>query len=120
MKIGSIAIALIAEYGDCWPGAISLIGSSCSTRWPAAASQAVSGARSPISPIPQLAVDGHANSGISRPARRRPPPSLMAGVSVSRTFQHPSDAGREWAFGRQQAHDQIRLAGEVVKVAGMH
>ena len=26
------AIALIAEYGDCWPDAISLIGSNCRTR----------------------------------------------------------------------------------------
>ena len=34
MKIGSIAIALIAEYGDCWPGAISLSGSSCRTAQP--------------------------------------------------------------------------------------
>ena len=55
MNIGSIAIALIAEYGDCWPGAISLSGSSCSTRWPAAASQPVTGATSPMSPMPQLA-----------------------------------------------------------------
>ena len=68
MKIGSMAIALIAEYGDCWPGAISLIGSSCSTRCPAPASHAVSGARSPISPMPQLVDEGQENSGTSRPA----------------------------------------------------
>jgi hypothetical protein len=41
MKIGSIAIALIAEYGDCWPEAISLIGSSCRTRCLAPASHFV-------------------------------------------------------------------------------
>jgi len=32
MNTGSMAIALIAEYGDCWPGAISFSGSNCSAR----------------------------------------------------------------------------------------
>ena len=79
MKIGSIAIALIAEYGDCCPGAISLSGRSCRICWPAPAIQAVSGTMSPMSPIPQLAVEGHENNGMSRPARRRPVEELMIG-----------------------------------------
>ena len=36
MKIGSIAIALIAEYGEFCPSAISLIGSSCTNEKPGA------------------------------------------------------------------------------------
>ena len=72
MKIGSIAIALIAEYGDRSPGAISLIGSSCSARWPAPASHRVIDGRSPMSPMPQLVVVGQENNGISNPARRWP------------------------------------------------
>ena len=55
MKIGSMAIALVAEYGDVPPRAISLSGRSCSTRRPAPASHAVIAATSPISPMPQLA-----------------------------------------------------------------
>ena len=82
MKIGSIAIALIAEYGDCWPGAISLSGSSCRTRRPAPASQAVSGARSPMSPMPQL-------------ARRR-------------TREQRDEQARAAAAGRRVAHDRVR------------
>ena len=34
-----IAAALIAEYGEQSPGAISFSGRSCSNRWPAADSQ---------------------------------------------------------------------------------
>ena len=39
MKIGSIAIALSAEYGEFCPSAISLTGSSCTKSSPAAVSQ---------------------------------------------------------------------------------
>src|SRR5215831_10425104 len=70
MKMGSMAIALIAEYGDCWPGAISLIGKICNTETPARVSHAASGAISPISPIPQLVVEAHENRGTRTPARR--------------------------------------------------
>ena len=70
MKIGSIAIALIAEYGEFCPSAISLIGSSCTNEKPASAIQAPSRGRSPISPMPQLSRDGSEKSGTSRPAWR--------------------------------------------------
>ena len=71
MKIGSIAIALSAEYGELWPSAISLTGSSCSDRQAGAraATPAKTG-RSAISPIPQLREEGIENSGTSAPARR--------------------------------------------------
>ncbi len=86
MKIGSIAIALIAEYGDCCPGAISLSGSSCRMRCPAPASHRVTGSMSPMSPMPQLAVDGQENNGMSRPARRRP----TAASVMNRPAKRPS------------------------------
>jgi hypothetical protein len=53
-----MAMALSAEYGEVSPGGISLIGSSCSSRCPAAASQRANGAMSPISPIPQMRDEG--------------------------------------------------------------
>jgi len=72
MNCGSIAIALSAEYGDRSPGGISLIGNSCSSRWPERSSHLANGSRSPISPMPQLVVEGIENSGTSIPARRDP------------------------------------------------
>jgi hypothetical protein len=89
MKIGSIAIALIAEYGDCCPGAISFNGRSWRMPCPAAASQAVIGSMSAMSPIPQLDVDGHENSGMSRPARRRPFEKVMAHRPCKRSAAAP-------------------------------
>jgi hypothetical protein len=71
MNCGSIAIALSAEYGDRSSGGISFIGSSCRMRWPAPASHRARGSISPISPMPQLRVEGMEKSGTSIPARRR-------------------------------------------------
>ncbi len=70
MKIGSIAIALIAEYGEFCPSAISLMGSNCRKEKPARVIQPPNRGRSPISPIPQLSRDGSAKSGTSSPAWR--------------------------------------------------
>src|SRR6476659_1293128 len=70
MKMGSIAIALVAEYGDVWPAAISLMGNSCTNPRPASRAQAANGMRSRISPIPQLRDEGIENSGSSSPAVR--------------------------------------------------
>ena len=68
--MGSMAIALVAEYGEVWPAAISLMGSSCSTPRPASRIQADMGTRSRISPMPQLRDEGIENSGSSSPAVR--------------------------------------------------
>ena len=70
MNCGSIAIALSAEYGERSCGGSSLIGSSCTKRWPADSSHRASGAMSPISPIPQLRDEGTEKSGTRMPARR--------------------------------------------------
>ena len=70
MNCGSIAIALSAEYGDVSPGGISLIGSSCSSRWPAPREPPRHGSMSPISPMPQLRDEGIEKSGTRIPARR--------------------------------------------------
>jgi hypothetical protein len=70
MKIGSIAIALSAEYGELWPPAISLSGSSCTKANPALDTQSPSAGRSASSPIPQLRRDGIEKSGTSSPAYR--------------------------------------------------
>src|SRR6185295_5117151 len=70
MNTGSMAMALTAEYGDCWPAAISFRGSNWRTDCPAADSHFVIGARSAISPMPQLRVEGKEKSGTSKPARR--------------------------------------------------
>jgi hypothetical protein len=68
MKIGSIAIALRAEYGELWPSCISLIGRSCTKSSPTLSSQRPNGTRSGISPIPQLRRVGIEKSGTSAPA----------------------------------------------------
>src|SRR5262245_23400735 len=107
MKMGSMAIALIAEYGDCWAGAISLIGSSCSTRWPADASQAVVASKSPMSPMPQLVVREHEKSGIRMPERRARVPSVIAGRHRAQVSENPVEPLAKLLRQRQQAHDDI-------------
>src|SRR5262245_956872 len=114
-----MAIALIAEYGDCWPGAISLIGRSCTTRCPASASQAVSASRSPMSPMPQLVVRGHENSGIRMPDRR---PRRLSVMHASRRLEMTQDAIESFGediWRRQQADDEVRLSREVEEEPGM-
>jgi hypothetical protein len=68
MKIGSIAIALSAEYGEFCPPAISFSGSSCTNEKPASAIHSLSVGRSHSSPMPQLRRDGIEKSGTSIPA----------------------------------------------------
>src|SRR3954454_14302668 len=117
-----MAIALSAEYGDCSCGAISLIGSSCSARCPPSASHAVSAARSPISPMPQLAVPGQENSGINRPARRPSAALRMADSErhiAADITKNAVDAVSEHAFAREQAQDQERLARKIEEVSWM-
>ena len=101
-------MALSAEYGDCWPGAISLIGSSWRMRWPAPASQRVSGARSPMSPMPQLVEDGHENSGISRPAWRRAAGHSWLATGAIEAPQDAIDSVGKLRLGSEQAHDEDR------------
>jgi hypothetical protein len=68
MKIGSMAIADRAEYGDACPLAIVPIGKSISRSNPDSASHAESGPMSPSSPMPQLDVVQAEKSGNRRPA----------------------------------------------------
>ena len=63
-----MAMALIAEYGEFWPSAISFTGSNWTKSHPALSSQEANLARSGISPTPQLPPDGIENSGTSTPA----------------------------------------------------
>ena len=56
-----------------------MIGSNWSRRCPASASHAVMRSRSPISPIPQLRVDGIEKSGTRIPARRLFNPDVIEG-----------------------------------------
>ncbi len=121
MKSGSIAIALIAEYGDCCAGAISLIGSSCSTRWPAPASHAAIGTRSgDLADAPARRRRDTRRAAAATPARRRP---IRSRSPRLRHAGEPADHGRqrliEDALGRQQADDEKRLAREIEEVAGM-
>src|ERR1043165_1144087 len=119
-----MAIALIAEYGDCCPGAISLIGSSCSARRPAASSHDVTAAISPMSPMPQLAAVGHENSGMRRPARRRPVRSLSDSLTDSgAAIEVPKDARdtiSEDGRRRDETHHEKRLARKIKKVSRLH
>src|SRR5579862_8926596 len=112
MKIGSMAMELMAEYGDDCPGAISLRGSSCKMRWPADASHAVNGARSPMSPMPQLLVDGNENSGMARPARRARR-LVMGEPGASKTPQDAVDAGGKRLRGDQQTDNQERFPRKI-------
>ena len=86
---------------------------------PAAASQAVSGPTSPISPMPQLVVDGHENSGMSRPARRRPTGRVMRGRRSIELPQHAPMPSANAGSGSEQAHDQVPLAGKVEEITRM-
>ena len=74
-------------------------------------------ATSPMSPMPQLAVDGHENSGTSRPARRRRRRRLMRGSRVqSKCRSTRPTPSRERVARRQQTDDEERFAREVEKV----
>jgi hypothetical protein len=68
MKMGSMAMALIAEYGEWPPGAISFTGSNCRMSLPVSRSHVHNGTRSAISPMPQLREDGAEKSGSRTPA----------------------------------------------------
>src|SRR5688500_15915297 len=106
--MGSMAIALNAEYGEVWPSAISLTGSSCTTESPAWCSHVARIGRSAISPIPQLSALGIEKSGTSAPARRpRRRDSAMDSI------QHPPQAFFEDLGRRQQAHHQVSLMWKV-------
>src|SRR5687768_3152737 len=114
MKMGSIAIAVIAEYGEFWPSAISLIGSSCTNENPASAIHRPSSGRSPISPIPQLSRDGIENSGTSRPAWR--PWKKSRAIE---SLLHQARAAREHIRLGQEADDDEGLVRKVEEVPGM-
>src|SRR4029077_12017548 len=109
MKIRSMAIALMAEYGDCWPGAISLMGRSCITRCPAAASQAVVGSRSLMWQKPQPVARGHENSGVSMPDRRPRDCSVIAWGHRAEMSQNAVEALGKHGVRRQQTQNEIRL-----------
>src|SRR5690606_19534792 len=68
--MGSVPIALSAEYGELWPVAMSSTGSTCSARMPAACSHGANSARSAMSPMPQLRDEAIEKSGSRMPARR--------------------------------------------------
>src|SRR5918993_3030072 len=113
--MGSIAMALSAEYGEVWLSPISLTGSSCTTERPASCSHRANTGRSAISPMPQLAAEGIENNGTSAPARRP-----LRRDSAMHAVQHTAHAVGELAGRRQEAHDDKRLMREVEKIAGMH
>src|SRR5947209_18682668 len=91
----------MAAYGLRSPGDISPMGSSCRTRWPAAASQRQNGPRSPISPMPRSCAERSAKSGTRTPAARRVPSALEAAAGdtvlaaeVGDAEHLPGEAGR--------------------------
>src|SRR3954468_11591614 len=114
--MGSIAIALRAEYGEFWPSAISLTGRSWTKRSPAADSQGASRGRSEISPIPQLRRDGIENSGTSAPAWR-PLSNARSDIRPLHHAPHPLD---KRGHLRQQADDEVRLVREIEEEPGVH
>src|SRR6185437_1719145 len=115
MKIGSIAIALSAEYGEFWPSAISLSGSSWTNEHPASAIHAPSLGRSGSSPMPQLSFDGTENSGTSSPAWR--PRKKSRGIDA---LQQTIDGRREDVRLWQQTHDQKRFVRKIEEVSRMN
>src|SRR5262245_11225051 len=112
MKIGSIAIALSAEYGEFCPPAISLSGSSCTNANPASDIHEPSVGRSVSSPMPQLRREGIETSGTSRPAYRSWKKSR--GIDAIQDALH---AAREGLGLLQQADHEERLVREVEEVA---
>src|SRR6185295_285797 len=102
---GSSAIAVIAEYGEFWPFAISLTGRSWTKSNPARSSHDANRDRSGISPIPQLPREGIEKSGTRAPACRR---SAKCDSGIDR-FHHPANALRERGRFRQEADDEKRL-----------
>src|SRR6476620_3280647 len=111
-----MAIALIAEYGECWPSAISFTGSSWTKSHPARSSHDANRARSGISPMPQLPRDGIEKSGTSTPACR---PSAKP-ISDMSGFHHSSNSLAKHVRLRQQADDKKRLVGKVKEEARVH
>src|SRR3989338_2385188 len=88
-------------------------------RWPAPASQPVSGTRSPMSPAPQLVEDGQEDSGMSKPDWRRPAGSLMAADRAIEALQNAIGSFGELRLGNEQAHDQVKLARKTEEEPGM-
>ena len=115
MKIGSIAIALSAEYGEFCPSAISFSGRSWTKSNPAADIHWPSRTTSGISPIPQLSRDGIENSGTRTPACR--PWKKSRAID---TLQKALHAGRKRRWLGQQADHQVGLAREVEEEPRMH
>src|SRR5205823_2078401 len=79
----------------------------------------VMASRSPMSPMPQLVVRGHENSGITMPDRRRPAASVMTLGGDLKVSQDAVDAFGEAVRERQQAHDEIRLSRKIEKESRM-
>src|SRR5262245_15919559 len=111
-----MAIALIAEYGEFWPSAISFTGNSRTKSQPARSSHEAKLARSGISPMAQLPRDGIENSGTSTPVWRASakPVSDMCG------FHHSSNTLGENIRFREQADNEKGLVSEVKKEPGVY
>src|SRR5438552_11117302 len=91
-------------------------------RWPPAASHAVIGPISPMSPTPQLVVDGQANSGTTTPLLRRPVgvgpfirvpvtsvPSNAKGAKAAETNPSPALAFRRHCFAGRSSCDAVAI-----------
>src|SRR5512139_2211844 len=118
-----MAIALRAEYGEQVQTDISLRGRTWRMSSRALESQAASGAMSPISPMPQLSVDGIENSGTSTPAWR---PALVSIDIFALTASGdgprqslPDPVAKHARLGQQAQHHE-GLAREIEEVARMH
>src|SRR6185312_3712634 len=111
-----MAIALMAEYGEFWPSAISLTGNSWTKSQPALSSHEANLARSGISPIPQLPREGIEKSGTSTPAWRV---SAKPGSDMG-DFHHASNALSEDIRFRQQADDEKGFVSEVEEEPWVH
>ena len=103
MKIGSIAIALIAAYGDCWPGAISFSGRQLQ--------HALAGRRQPLRDRRDISDLANAPTGARRTGRTTAAECLRgdvlngsrSGWAASEVPQNAVDAIRE--IGSAAARD---------------
>ena len=117
-----MAIAVSAEYGEVWPTAISLIGSSCSRSWCASRSHA--GQERDVADLADApAARATASRTAARAGRRGGRASATSAIHQARDSTRLEEPRRSLAErGRlgEQAHDEVRLAWEVEEVAGVH
>ena len=114
MKIGSIAIVEIAEYGEVCPAASCRAAAPSAGSQPACRSHGQQGSRSPISPMPQLSARPH--------RKQRNVHARVASTHVSSPSRRPMRArpSSNTSRRRQQTQHEIRFAIEIEEVAGMH